>query len=150
MAATITIHIAIKGFSKYLDYKLDIRQDQFTSVANSVNKNYTISFGSALLFSFILIGGMLEKYGSRHTRLFILLPLQFTAMTVVFPLLIILGNSKLKKKLYKILARRLTKFLKRFYSNRIYVIVWAQYSHLKLDLKKIYCSVDELCCKFSK
>ena len=123
MAATIAIHIAIKGISKYLDYKLHIGQDQFISVANSVNKNYTVSFGSALLFSLTLIGGMTEKYGSRRTRLFILLPLQFTAMTVVFPLLIILGNSKLKKKLYKILARRPTKFLKRFYSNRIYVIV---------------------------
>ena len=123
MAATITIHIAIKGLSKYLDYKLDIDQDPLSSVANSVNKNYTVSFGSALIFSFILIGGMIEKYGSRHTRIFILLPLQFTAMTVVFPLLIIVGNAKLKKKLYKMFARRLTKFLKRFYSNRIYVIV---------------------------
>ena len=89
----------------------------------SLNKNYTVSFGSALLFSLLLIGGTLEKYGPRHSRLFILLPSEFTALSVIFPLLIILGNPKLKKDFLNFFAQPVKKCFKCFSTNRIDVIV---------------------------
>ena len=113
LVLAIFIHFAIKGYAKYLDNKLKIDQDQSNSTAakNNANKKYTVSLGSALVFTLILIGGFLQKYGTRHTRLFVLVPLQSTAMSVVFPLLIILGNPKLRNEFLQFFTKP---FLKNF------------------------------------
>ena len=125
LVLAIIIHFAIKGYAKYLDNKLKIDQDQFNSTKanNFANKKYTVSLGSALLFTLILIGGFLEKYGTRHTRLFVLVPLQSTAMSVVFPLLIILGNSKLMNEFLQFFARPFPKNVRCPPTNTIDIMV---------------------------
>ena len=111
IATAIITYMAIYIYSKYLDSKLknDFRgQAQFATPfqkADQVSSKYTVSSGSAFFFILVLIGGLLVRYGSRNTRLFFLIPLQNTEMSVLFPCLIILKNPKLKKDFFQFFSK---------------------------------------------
>ena len=126
-AATIIFQITIKIVSKYLDYKEKHGQeDQSSTYINkvaSINSKYIISLGSALFLSIVMISSIASRNATRHTRIYYLLPLNITTGCVLFPLLIIWGNTKLKKEFVEILIRPRSIFTKYFSSNMIYPIV---------------------------
>ena len=126
VGAAVLIHFTIFLFSKYLDLKhkhgLEEQHNFDTSQQKegSTQSKYTVSFGSALFLAMILIGALQSRYGTRNRRLFLFIPLLCTAMSLFFPLLIILANPKLKKKFYKLISRP---FKMCIYSNTIVPIV---------------------------
>ena len=103
VATTIFLHGTIKVYSKYMDYKyqyLNLQNSNSSAPMNktiNINSKHTVTLGSAIFFSVVLLGGFIEIYGTRNTRLFVYLPLQLTTMTVFFPLFTIFYNPKLKK-----------------------------------------------------
>ena len=111
MGAAALIHFKIFLFSKYFDLKhkhgLEDQNGFTTSQqkSGSTKSKYTVSFGSALFLAMIMIGALQSRYGTRNRRLFLFTPLLCTAMSLFFPLLIILGNPKLKKKFCKLISR---------------------------------------------
>ena len=125
VGVALLIHVMIFLFSKYLDlkHKHGLEQHNFATSqqkAGSTKSKYTVSFGSALFLAMILIGALQSRYGTRNRRLFLFIPLLCTAMSLFFPLLIILANPKLKKKFYKLISRP---FKMCIYSNTIVPIV---------------------------
>ena len=116
-AAASIIQIIIKIFLKCLDYKQQIGQEHHSGSsvaiqkATSINSKYTVSLGFT------------SVNATRHIRLFFLIPYNVTLLSVIFPLLIIVGNSNLKKDLVKILSSPFKIYLKCFTSNTIHPIV---------------------------
>ena len=128
-AAASIIQIIIKIFLKCLDYKQQIGQEHHSGSsvaiqkATSMNSKYTVSLGSALFCALVLPIGFTSVNATRHIRLFFLIPYNVTLLSVIFPLLIIVGNSNLKKDLVKILSSPFKIYLKCFTSNTIHPIV---------------------------
>ena len=70
-----------------------IPPDKSTTKINSKN---TVSLGSAVFLALSIIGGFMTNYGTRDARLFYLLPIQLTSLSVFVPLFVIYSNPKLK------------------------------------------------------
>ena len=125
-AATIIFQIAIKTVLKYLDYKHNSEHKQLSdstapkNKAASINNKYTVSLGSALFFALIMIFSIASHKSTRQEKLYFFSPVGITGGCMCFPLMIILGNPKLKKEFVKILKRPLKKYLKCFSTNMIY------------------------------
>ena len=121
------IHVTIQLFLKYLDYKHKYPEysmsSTFESKAFSVQSKNTVSLGSALFFVLILIAGLLSRSVSRSIKLFYLMPLQITAMTLFFPLVIIFKNPKLKQKFLQSLPWPIALYYKCFSRNTIVPII---------------------------
>ena len=125
----MTVHVAIKLFSKYLDYKQKQGHTEqsisitFESMASLVQSKNTVSLGAAMFFLLVLIAGMLTKFGTRSVRLFFLMPLHITAMIVISPLVIIFLNPKLKQDFLQSFPRPHVKCFRCFCNNSIEPII---------------------------
>ena len=128
-AAASIIQITIKIFLKYLDYKQQSGQEHQSGTkiaiqkAIAINSKYTVSLASALFCAFVLPIGLASLNATRQIRLFFHIPYNLTAFSVFFPLLIIVGNPKLKKDLLKVLSSPFKSCLERFTPNAIHPIV---------------------------
>lgn len=99
MALTIFLHITIKIYSRYLDYKHNCslnEQPPDLATRLSVKPKHSVSLSSALFFTLVLIGGPIAKLGGRNLNLYFVIPLNLTTMCVFFPMLVIFLNKNLK------------------------------------------------------
>ena len=124
-AATIIFQIAIKTVLKYLEYKHNSEHKHLSdstapvNKAASINNKYTVSLGSALFFAIVMIFSISSQNSTREKKLYFFSPVGITLGCMCFPLLIILGNPKLKKEFVRILERPLIKYLKCSSTNMI-------------------------------
>ena len=125
-ALTVLIHMAIQAFSKYLNYKQNISHQQQPSncsileqVTGSTNSKYMVSLGSTFFFTLFCIGGFLIKTGTRTTQLFYFIPLECTAMSVVFPVAIILWNPRLRQEFLHCLPKQFQSCYKCLSNNQV-------------------------------
>ena len=127
VASTILLHVTIKLYSEYLEYqhRLGItRTSTFTNQDNNpkiILSKHTVSLGSALFFSLLLIGGLFASFGLRQSKLYFVIPLLCTTVSVFFPLLIIFSNQGLKQHFLKSLPGMSKNY---FRSNRVDVVIW--------------------------
>jgi hypothetical protein len=120
-ASAIVIQIAIKLCSKYLNYYKNGGGENQTSVNNK--SEHTVSLGSATFFALVLTTALMAKFGTRQTRLFFLMPLQITAMSVFFPLIIIFGDPKLRRVFSIFIKKPLSICLNSYAVNKIHPII---------------------------
>ena len=101
--AAILIQITIKIFLKNLDCQQNNQQEYLSGSSMLINKvasinmKHSVSLGSVMFFVLALSVGLAAGNATRSTRLFVFIPWHITAFSVIFPLLIIFGNPKIKK-----------------------------------------------------
>ena len=128
-ALTVLIHMAIQAFSKYLHYKQNSSHQEPSNrsipehVAGTTNSKYTVPLRSTFCFALFCIGGLLIKTGTRTTQVFYFIPLECTAMSVVFPVAIILWNPRLRQEFLHCLPKQFQICYKGLSNNQVEPIV---------------------------
>ena len=108
-----------------MDYKHEIEHKHLSdstapiNKATSINNKYTVSLGSALFFALVMIFSIASQNSTREKKLYFFSPVGITGGCMCFPLMIILGNPKLKKEFVQYVKKTLIKYLKCFSTNMI-------------------------------
>ena len=104
LSSATLLHLSVIAYSRFQEHKQ--RKAEMISISiiytsNQVSqpeRHATVNIESILFFCFAFLGSFLIHSGSRNAQLYVLLPLQMTVCSLIFPICVICGHKKMRKQ----------------------------------------------------
>ena len=102
--SALVLNSVVKVYSDWLNRQMDSSNSVFiifsgrTETAFKEEEKFSFSLGSVIGFPAIFLMTFLTSFGGRHIRLLLLVPIQISLVSMVFPFSIIYNNSKIKRR----------------------------------------------------